>query len=66
MRKIKKYIVRVKLCRTGAVMSFIVFFIAMITCLIPAYYPIFIFALIDYLITILPAIYVEEFQEDSL
>ena len=64
MRKIKRYVVRVKLCRTGGVMSFIVFFIAMITCFIPAYYPIFIFALILYLLTILPAIYVEKYQEE--
>jgi len=51
------------MCRTGMFMSFIVFFLAMVTCLVPAYYPAFIFSLIDYILTILPAIYVEKREE---
>jgi len=53
------YRVRAKLCNTGIAMSFIVLFIALISCYYPHVLPLFIVALAIWLVTIVPAFYVE-------
>jgi hypothetical protein len=59
-----RYVVRIKMCKTGGFLSFVVFILALTTSVIPAFYPVFIFSLTDFIITILPAIYVEKYQEE--
>jgi hypothetical protein len=53
------YCVRVKVCGVGVVMLIFVLFLAWISCYYPHVLPLFIFALAVWLVTIVPAFYVE-------
>jgi disulfide bond formation protein DsbB len=53
------YRVRVKLCNTGIVMLVVVCILGLIACYYPRVFPLFILALVIWLVTIIPAFYVE-------
>jgi len=58
------YRVRVKLCNTGVAMLVIVSILALVSCYYPHVLPLFILALAIWLVTIVPAFYVEVVEKD--
>ena len=61
----KFYRIRVKLCKAGFFMTIIVFVFAFLSCLSSMLIPLFIFLLVDWVITIVPAFYVEVVEKES-
>jgi hypothetical protein len=47
------------MCKTGMLLFLIAFMFACLSCLNPIFWSLFIFTLIDWIVTIIPAFYIE-------
>lgn len=55
----KLYRIRCRLCKTGILTAFLCCFLALLVCWFPEYWPVFVFSVVVWVVTILPAFYVE-------
>lgn len=59
------YCIRCKLCKVGAVLSVVCFALAVLTIYVPALWSLFVFALVDWVVCIVPAFYVEVVDKEK-
>lgn len=64
-KKIKYTLIRVKFCKTASLSTVLLFFITLASCLDSRWIPAFIYGLILYLITVLPAIYLKQYEAEG-
>jgi hypothetical protein len=54
-----------KLCKTGAVLLVVSFILGVLSMFEARLIPLFVFSLVDYVVTIIPAFYVEDLEIES-
>jgi len=63
MKKIRRvHRIRMKLCKTGAFLLVVSFVLAVLSIYEPRLIPLFIFCLVDHVVTVIPAFYVEDLE----
>lgn len=62
----KFYRIRCRLCKTGFLMAFLCYFLALLVCWFPVYWPAFVFCVVVWIVTFLPAFYVEVADKEVL
>ena len=64
-KKVRYTLIRVKFCRTAVVSTVLLWIIALASCLDSRWTPAFVCSLVLYLITVLPAIYLKQYEEEA-
>ena len=64
-RKVRYTLIRVKFCRTAMMSTFLLLVVALASCFDSRWTPCFVCALILYVITVLPAIYLKQYEEEA-
>jgi len=64
-KKVRYTLIRVKFCRTAVVSTVLLWIIALASCLDSRWTPAFVYALVLYVITVLPAIYLKQYEEEA-
>jgi sterol desaturase/sphingolipid hydroxylase (fatty acid hydroxylase superfamily) len=62
LKKVRIYRIRMHLCKTGILLLLLSFVLAVASIYEPRFIPLFIFCLVDYVITVIPAFYIEDLE----
>jgi len=62
LKKVCIHRIRMKICKIGIVLLILTFVLAVISIYEPRFIPLFIFCLVDYVITVIPAFYIEDLE----
>jgi len=65
MKRKKIFRIRMKMCKTGLLLFIVAFMFACLSCLNPIFWSLFILTLTDWIVTIIPAFYVEVLENEN-